>query len=83
MLGEKVPLSASTVARLKEHWHSEVETWRRRSLQELKVVYLWVDRVYVKAGLEKDKAAVLAALEHGSKVVVAVEARRSGEFTAS
>ncbi len=77
LLGEKAPLSASTVARLKEHWQSEFETWRKRSLEELKVVYLWVDGVYVKAGLEKDKAAVLvalAALEDGSKVVIAVEA---------
>ena len=37
------------------------------------VVYMWVDGVYVKAGLEKEKAAVLvvmAALSDGSKVVV-------------
>lgn len=77
LLGEKAPLSASTVARLKEHWQGEFETWRRRSLKDLKVVYLWVDGVYVKAGLEKEKAAVLvalAALENGSKVVIAVEA---------
>ncbi len=39
------------------------------------VVYLWVDGIYVKAGLEKEKAAllvVLAALRDGRKVVVAV-----------
>ena len=38
-----------------------------------KWVYMWVDGVYVKAGLEKEKAAVLvvmAALSDGSKVVV-------------
>jgi transposase-like protein len=77
LLGDKAPLSASTVARLKEQWQSEFATWRERSLKDLKVVYLWVDGVYVKAGLEKDKAAVLvalAALEDGSKVVIAVEA---------
>ena len=37
------------------------------------VVYMWVDGVYVKAGLEKETAAVLvvmAALSDGSKVVV-------------
>jgi transposase-like protein len=40
------------------------------------VVYLWVDGVYVKAGLDKDKAAilvVLAALRDGRKVILAVE----------
>ncbi len=54
-----------------------METWRQRRLEDLKVVYLWVDGVYVKAGLEKEKAAVLvalAALEDGRKVVLAVEA---------
>src|SRR5439155_3731795 len=43
---------------------------------ELEVVYLWVDGVYVKGGLEKDKAAilvVLAALRDGQKVILAVE----------
>ena len=42
-------------------------------LDDLEVVYMWVDGVYVKAGLEKEKAAVLAvlaALSDGSKVVV-------------
>ena len=34
----------------------------RRRLDDLEVVYLWVDGVYVKAGLEKDKAAILVVL---------------------
>lgn len=75
LLGEHAPLSASTVARLKERWHAECEAWDARSLDELEVVYLWVDGVYVKAGLEKEKAAVLvvlAALSDGSKTFLAV-----------
>ena len=39
------------------------------------MVYLWCDGVYIKAGLEKEKAVVLvvlAALSDGSKVVVSV-----------
>ena len=46
-----------------------------RPLEELEVVYLWADGIYVKAGLEKEKAVllvVLAALSDGSKVVVSV-----------
>lgn len=65
-----------TVARLKERWQGEYQAWRRRSLEDLEVVYLWVDGVYVKAGLEKEKAAVLVALAgltDGRKVVVAIE----------
>ena len=73
LLGEDAPVSASTVARLKDKWNDELAQWRSRPLDDLEVVYMWVDGVYVKAGLEKEKAAVLvvmAALSDGSKVVV-------------
>jgi putative transposase len=76
LLGEAAPLSASSVARLKAVWESEYEAWSSRSLADVEVVYLWVDGIYVKAGLEKEKAALLvgiAALRDGSKVVLAVE----------
>ena len=73
LLGEEAPVSASTVARLKERWNAELAQWRARPLDDLEVVYMWVDGVYVKAGFEKNKAAVLvviAALSDGKKVVV-------------
>jgi transposase-like protein len=73
LLGEDAPLSAATVARLKDTWHAEQAQWASRSLADLEVVYLWVDGVYVKAGLEKEKAAVLvglAALRDGRKELV-------------
>ncbi|GAJ15209.1 unnamed protein product, partial [marine sediment metagenome] len=76
LLGENAPLSASTVARLKEGWQAEWHEWKRHSLEGLQVVYLWVDGVYVKAGLEKQKAAllvVIGGLLDGRKVVLAVE----------
>ncbi len=76
LLGEGAPLSAPSIARLKAGWHAEYELWKTRSVADLEVVYLWVDGVYVKAGLEKDKAAilvVLAALRDGQKVILAVE----------
>ena len=77
LLDEGAPISGSTVARLKEKWQGELEEWRTRRLEEVEPVYLWVDGVYVKAGLEKDKAAllvVLAALSDGRKVVLSVVA---------
>lgn len=77
LLGEDAPISANTVARLKEKWSLEWEEWSTRRLDELEVVYLWVDGIYVKAGFEKEKAAVLAvmaALSDGSKAVVALKA---------
>ena len=76
LLGEDAPISASTVARLKESWQAEWEQWRRRSLGGLELVYLWVDGVYIKAGLEKAKAALLViigGLSNGQKVILAVE----------
>ena len=84
LLGEAAPLSASSIARLKASWQLEYDAWRQRSLEGARVVYLWVDGIYVKAGLEKEKAALLVAvgaLEDGSKVVLAVQAghRESAE----
>jgi len=76
LLGKDAPISATTVARLKEKWQTEWLEWRRRSLGGLEIVYLWVDGIYVKAGLEKDKAALLVAiggLSNGEKVILAVE----------
>ena len=73
LLGEDAPVSASTVARLKDRWNAELAEWHSRRLDELEVVYMWVDGVYVKAGLEREKAAVLvviAALSDGTKVVL-------------
>ena len=78
LLGEEAPLSPSTVARMKERWQAEAAAWQQRSLTELDLVYLWVDGVYVKAGLDKDKAALLVAiggLADGRKVLIAL---RSG-----
>ena len=76
LLGEGAPLSPASIARLKAGWQAEYEFWRTRSVADLEVVYLWVDGIYVKAGLEKDKAAmlvVLAGLRDGRKVILAVE----------
>ena len=76
LLGDEAPLSASTVARLKTKWQAELAAWSTRRLDELEVVYLWVDGVYVKAGLEDRKAALLVALaglSDGRKVLLALE----------
>ena len=76
LLGAGAPLSPASVARLKASWQAEYDRWRHRRLDELEPVYVWADGIYVKAGLEKDKAAMLvliAALRDGRKVVLAVE----------
>lgn len=76
LLGDSVPLSGSSIERLKAKWQLEYEEWKRRDLSGLEVVYLWADGIYVKAGLERDKAAllvILAALTDGRKIVLACE----------
>ena len=59
LLGKGAPLSASSIQRLKAKWQLEYEEWQSRDLSDLEVVYWWADGIYVKAGLEKDKAALL------------------------
>jgi putative transposase len=76
LLGDGAPLSASSIQRMKAIWLAQYAAWRQSSLSDLPVVYAWVDGIYVKAGLEKDKAALLVmigALPDGSKRVLAVE----------
>jgi transposase-like protein len=76
LLGEQAPLSASTLARLKESWLEEFRNWKAQSLRSCEVVYLWVDGVYVKAGLEREKSCLLVALaglSDGSKAFIAIE----------
>ena len=55
LLGDGAPLSASSVARLKGVWQADYEAWRTRALTDLEPVYLWVDGLYVKAGLERER----------------------------
>ncbi|MGH8527742.1 MAG: IS256 family transposase, partial [Gammaproteobacteria bacterium] len=79
LLGEGAPLSEGSLLRAKAQWQAEYEGWRQRSLDDLEVVYAWADGLYVKAGLEAGKAAllvVIVATSDGRKHVVAVE---SGE----
>lgn len=85
LLGEGAPLSAATMLRLKGKWAVEYDEWRRRDLSGVELVYLWADGIYVKAGLEDTKAALLVligGLSDGTKVVLAVESGHR-ESTAS
>ncbi len=75
LLGEGAPLSASSIARLRAVWEGEHAEWRRRSLDDRELVYAWADGVYVKAGLERDKACLLVivgAMREGRKELLAL-----------
>jgi transposase-like protein len=88
LVGETTALSANTVVRLKEQWAEEYEMWRLRPLWEHRYAYIWADGVYLGAGLEKEKTAllcILGAKEDGEKELVAMEPgyRESTESWAS
>jgi len=74
LLGAAAPLSAPSIARLKGELAVEYESWKRRRLDNSRAGVLLGGRIYIKAGLEKAKAAMLvliAALRDGRKVVLA------------
>lgn len=76
LLGEGAPLSASSLVRLKAAWQAQYAAWQQRDLSDCRLVYLWADGVYVKAGLEATKAALLVLIGAGAdgrKVVLAVD----------
>jgi putative transposase len=79
LLGDGAPLSASSIQRLKARFELEYEAWKQQDLSHLEVVYWWADGLYVKAGIEDRKAALLTivgATASGEKVLLACE---SGE----
>jgi putative transposase len=76
LVGETTALSATAVVRLKERWADEYAAWKRRPLGEHRYAYLWADGIYLGAGLEDEKSAllcILGAREDGGKELLAME----------
>jgi putative transposase len=76
LLGEGAPLSPSSLQRLKEKWQGEYGQWKSVPIKETNWAYLWADGIYVKAGLGKEKAALLVVIgvqKDGQKRFLALE----------
>lgn len=76
LLGDGAPLSSASIQRLKGKWKSEYRAWSEEDLSGVEPVYLWADGIYVKAGIGKEKAAllvVIGAMSDGTKRILAVE----------
>ena len=76
LLGEGAPLSASSLQRLKEKWQGAYDQWKSAPIQETDWAYLWADGIYVKAGVGKEKAALLVVIgvqRDGQKRFLALE----------
>jgi len=75
LLGAGAPLSLSSIARLRDKWIVEYNAWSTRRLDDRELVYAWADGIYIKAGLEKEKAAllvVIGAMSDGRKEILAI-----------
>jgi transposase-like protein len=73
LLGDGAPLSASSIERLRAKWKLEYAEWENRDLSGLDIVYAWADGLYVKAGIEDRKTALLVivgATTTGEKVLL-------------
>ena len=76
LVGETTALSANAVVRLKEHWGQEYQAWRQRRLDAHQYAYIWSDGIYLAAGKEQEKTAllcILGAREDGVKELLAME----------
>lgn len=74
LLGESAPLSPASVVRLKEQWEADYQAWKARPLAAC-YAYVWVDGIYLKAGLGDEKTALLVVLgvnEDGTKEPLAM-----------
>ncbi len=58
LVGATAALSPASILRLKQEWEDEYRLWRGRPLTE-RYIYVFADGLYLKAGLEKEKTAML------------------------
>ena len=75
LVGETAALSPNSILKLKADWQHEYEGWKKRPLRG-RYVYLYADGVYLKAGTERDKTAMLVVLgvdDQGHKELLAME----------
>lgn len=76
LMGAEAALSPSTVSRLTAGFKREYADWTRSSLASLPVVYVWVDGIYMKAGLGDERACLLVVMGadvSGTKHLLAME----------
>jgi putative transposase len=76
LLGSEAALSPSTISRLNAQFKQEYEDWQKSNLASLPIVYVWVDGIYLKAGLGDERACLLVVLGvdvSGRKHLLALE----------
>jgi transposase-like protein len=75
LIGDGATLSASTMQRLATKFAADFTVFNRRDLSEKRYAYVWADAVYLKAGLEKEKTALLVLVgvnDQGQKELISL-----------
>ena len=62
LMGAEAALSPSTISRLNASFKAEYEDWTRSSLAAVPIVYVWVDGIYIKAGIADERACLLVVM---------------------
>ena len=76
LVGETTALSANAIVRLKSRWEDEYREWRTSRLDDCRYAYIWADGVYLGAGGDREKTALLCvvgAREDGTKELLGME----------
>ena len=84
LVGETTALSANAIVRLKSRWEDEYRRWRSSRLDESGYAYIWADGVYLGAGGDREKTALLCvvgAREDGEKELVGMELGNATRFS--
>lgn len=77
LLGAETALSPSTVSRLNQHFKEEFAVWNARRLEAEKFVYLFVDGIWLAAGIGDERACLLIVIgvdQSGRKQFLALQA---------
>lgn len=62
LIGDDAPLSPSSVSRLNKQFKDEYSAWKTRRLDDLEIVYMWADGVFLKAGISDEKLCALVVM---------------------
>jgi transposase-like protein len=75
LLGADAALSAATIARVNAQFRDEYAAWSTRDLSDRRYAYLWADGVYLGAGPDDERRALLVVIgvdASGTKHLVAL-----------
>jgi len=78
LVGQKAPLSPSTVSRLTRQFKGQYDAFDDQELSDRRFVYIWADGIYLKAGLGTEKACLMVLIGADREGVKHLIALREG-----